>query len=171
MSGLTRRRVTGIWWALTIGLVLALSLAAAASAQSPIVNRVSVGGPDACAFFGFPHPGCDANFSLSAKRYADGTASGQYTDRFAKGDGFHAVIDCLVVVGNTAWISGVITHGTAGGTDLAGLPVATRVQDNGTSAKDPSDKISFSVIGDPRPCTAMLPYVLFDAPDGQVKVS
>lgn len=169
MSGLTRRRLA-VWSALTMVLVLALVLTAVASAGSPIVNRVHAGGPDACEAIGFPHPGCDGNFSLSAKRYTDGSASGQYTDRFARGDGFHAVIDCLVVVGNDAWVSGVITHGTLGGVDLAGLPVATRVRDNGTSANDPADQISFSFIGDARPCTTMVLYPLLAAPDGQVKV-
>lgn len=154
--------------------VLALLLVTAASAvDSPIVHRVSVGGPDACTGLGFPHPGCDANFSLTAKQYADGSASGQWTDRFSQangGGGFHAVIDCVNVIGNTAWVSGVITHGTFAGQDLTGLPVVTRVRDNGTSANDPPDQISFSFIGNPTPCTVPLNYVLLAAPQGQVKV-
>jgi hypothetical protein len=163
------------FFAFAFALVLALMLVTAASATSPIVHRVSVGSPDACAAFGFPHPGCDANFSLTAKQYADGSSSGQYTDRASQangGGGFHAVIDCVSVVGNDAWVSGVITEGTsATGTDLTGLPVATRVRDNGTSAKDVPDQISVSSVGHrAHSCTEQFDYPLFDAPQGQVKV-
>ena len=165
-------------------LTLALMLVTAASAvQGPIVHRVSVGGPDS---FG---PGGDANFSLSAREYADGSVSGQYTDRFAQaigGGGFHAVIDCLSISddGNEAWVGGVITKGTfpdfpepGDVFDLTGVRVVTRVRDNGTSAKDPPDQISLSVFfidGDPTPCTDQpteSPFFdLFDVPQGQVKV-
>jgi hypothetical protein len=156
---------------LTMAVALALMLTTMASAASPVVHRVSAGGPDACIAFGFEHPGCDGNFSLHATQYADGSVKGQYTDRFARGNGFHAVIDCLSVVGNDAWVSGVITSGTFDGIDLAGLPVATRVRDNGTSANDPADQISFSFLGDATPCTVNVPYPLLDTPQGQVKVS
>jgi len=69
-------------------------------------------------------------------------------------------------------VSGVITSGTFDGFDLTGLFVAARVQDNGTSANDPADKISFSIITfDPEPpCTDHIPYDLLDAPEGQVVV-
>ena len=174
MFRITRKRLAGISSALTI--VLALVLATTASAGGRVAHRVSAGGPDACMFFGFEHPGCDGNYSLVAHKYADGSVSGQYTDRFARGDGFHAVIDCLSVVGNDAWVSGVITHGsftdpdTGEVFDLAGLPVATRLRDNGTSANEPPDQITFSFLGDPTPCTAQTPSQLFDAPEGQVRV-
>ena len=105
--------------------------------DGPVVHHVSVGTPDACVALGFEHPGCDANFSLVANQDADGDVSGQYSDRFANGDGFHAVVDCLVVIGNDAWISGVITQGRIDGIDLAGLDVLARVRDNGTSQNDP----------------------------------
>jgi hypothetical protein len=157
---------------------MALILTTMAWATGPVVHRVSAGGPDACVAFGFTHPGCDGNFSLSAREYADGSVSGQYTDRFANGDGFHAVIDCLVVEGNRAWISGVITSGrftdpvTGEVFDLAGLFVLTSVQDNGTSANDPVDQISFSFINfEPIPCTEKPDLDLLDAPEGQVKVT
>ena len=174
MFRITRKRVAGISSVFTVALVLVLG--PAAFATGPVVHQVNAGGPDACVFFGFLHPGCDGNFSLVAHEYADGSVSGQYTDRFAQGDGFHAVIDCVSVVGNDAWVSGVITQGTFTDPDtgeefdLAGLPVATRVRDNGTSANDPADQISFSFLGDPTPCTEHAPYQLFDAPEGQVRV-
>jgi hypothetical protein len=133
---------------------------------------VNAGGPDACIAFGFEHPGCDGNFSLVAKEYADGSVSGQFTDRFANGNGFHAEIDCLVVNGNEAWISGVITEGKFDDFDFTGLSVNTRVRDNGTSANDPADQISISWIGDDFTCKDQRADVLslFDTPEGQVKV-
>jgi hypothetical protein len=94
MFGITRRRLAGILSALTMTLVLVLILATTVSATGPIVHRVHAGGPDACEeLFGLP-PGCDANFSLVAIQYADGSVKGQWTDRWPQGDGFHAVIDC-----------------------------------------------------------------------------
>jgi hypothetical protein len=170
----TRKRVAGISSVITMAFVLVLGPAALAT--GPVVHHVTAGGPDACVFFGFEHPGCDGNFSLVANEYADGSVSGQYTDRFARGDGFHAVIDCVSVVGNEAWVSGVITQGTFTDPDtgeefdLTGLPVATRVRDNGTSGNEPADEISFSFIGDPTPCTDQAPYPLNEAPEGQVRV-
>ena len=176
MFRISRKRLAGISSALA--LVLALLLATTASAGGPVVHHVSVGSPDACIAFGAEHPGCDGNFSLTATISADGSMSGQYTDRFARGDGFHAVIDCVSVLGNEAWVSGVITHGrftdpdTGEVFDLTGLPIATRVRDNGTSANDPADQISFSVIGEgfAVPCTDHPDYPLFDTPQGQVVI-
>ena len=140
--------------------------------KGPVVHQVKAGGPDACIALGFEHPGCDANYSLVANQYADGSVSGQYTDRFANGDGFHAVVDCLSVSGNDAWISGVITHGRIGDVDLAGLEVLTRVRDNGTSANDAPDQISFSFIDTVLPdCTTQPDLPLLDTPQGQVMVS
>ena len=173
MFRITRKRWAGFSAALALVSALALMLVTASSADSPIAHRVHAGGPDACvSLLGADHPGCDANFSLTATLLTDGTARGQYSDRFANGDGFHAVIDCVSVSGNTAWVSGWVTHGTVGGFDLSGLPVATRVQDLGTSAKDPPDKISLSFVTFASvPCTLRIPYVLGDAPEGQVSVS
>ena len=178
MSRMIHGRLVRVSSALTFGAAVALILATMASATSPIVNRVSVGTPDACLGLAGTHPGCDGNFSLTAIKRADGSVSGQYTDRFARGDGFHAVVDCLVVDGNQAWVSGVITHGrftdpdTGEVFDLAGLYVFTRVQDNGRSANDPPDQISFSFFDtEPIPCTEMFDVDLLYAPEGQVTVT
>jgi hypothetical protein len=172
MLRITRKRVVATTSALTVSVASILVGATMAWASGPVVHHVTVGTPDACVALGFEHPGCDANFSLVANQYADGDVSGQYTDRFANGDGFHAVVDCLVVVGNDAWISGVITHGRIGDIDLAGLEVLTRVRDNGTSQNDPADQISFSFIDVDLPdCTEQPDLPLFDTPQGQVRVS
>jgi len=137
-----------------------------ASQGSGVVHRVSVGGNDLDEA-----ENTDANFSLIAIEYGDGSVSGQWTDQFGQQEGgFHAEINCLHVVGNQAWVSGVITSGSVPGFDFTGLPVAARVSDNGTSANDPPDQISFSFIGNPFPCTAQRPFVLRDMTDGQVSV-
>jgi len=168
MFGITRKRTTVVLMALTFMLVLVLMLAATASAagKGPVVHRVSVGGPDACAADGL-QPGCDANWSLVVIEYADGSVSGQFIDRW----GIHATIDCLSVDKNNAWVSGVITQGYR-----AGQPVSARVRDNGTSANDPPDEISFSHPGEgweghPHgTCDEQLGYELFEVPQGQVVV-
>jgi len=143
-----------------------------ASARGPVVHRVTVGGPDACVGFG-AKPGCDANFSMVAKEYADGSVNGQWTDRFSQafgGGGIHVSVNCLVVSGNEAWISGVDSKEPGGFAEWT-----TMVRDNGTSANDPADQIGFSLpsffIGD---CNAQFDFdgngILFDAPQGQVVV-
>ena len=167
----SRTHLAGVGSAIVISAVLSLLIASTVVASGPaVVHRVSAGGPDACAGLG-DKPGCDGNFSLVATQYADGTASGQYTDRFARGGGIRGVIDCVRVVGNDAWISGWIASGRAGDNDLAGLPFTTRVQDNGTSALQAPDRISSSHTGDDTPCTDLVPWDLFDMPQGQVIVN
>ena len=129
-----------------------------------VVNRVSVGGPDFCG----ATPGCDANFSLSARIYSDGSVRGQWNDtlngRSDPAIPVHIAIDCLVVDGNDAWVSGLITT-----KEFAGIPVFARVRDNGTSANDPPDQISFQFEGE-TPCTARPNLALFDLDDGQVTI-
>src|SRR4051795_4205385 len=103
----SRKHIVRVTRALGI-VALTLAMATPVAANGPaVVHRVSAGGPDQCSGLGV-HPGCDGNYSLVATRYADGSASGQYTDRFGRIGGIRGVVDCLVVVGNDAWISGWI---------------------------------------------------------------
>jgi hypothetical protein len=133
------------------------------SARGPAVHRVSAGGADQIA------PGVDANWSLIAFQYADGTASGQWSDQFGHGNGgFHAVVECLNVVNNEAWVSG-----TARGGDFDGRRWMAHMRDNGTSAKDPEDEISFSWLTLPNSnvdCRAPFPMPLTPRSGGQVKI-
>ena len=155
-----------------VALIVGVALATAAWAGGRILHRVSVGGPDACEALGLGGPGCDANYSLHAIQFDDMTVNGHLTDQFGHGNGgFHAVIDCLAVNGTDAWVSGIITHGNLiGFGDLTGLPVITRVRDNGTSKKDPPDQLGFSRINVATSCEEMPDDPLLDMPDGQVKV-
>ncbi|HET9157796.1 MAG TPA: hypothetical protein VFN91_14080, partial [Myxococcaceae bacterium] len=82
----------------------------------------------------------------------------------------HAQIDCLVVDGNEAWVSGIITSGTFNGADLTGLSVVARIQDNGKSANDPPDAISASFIAIAPVCTDRPNLPLNPMTDGQVTV-
>ena len=149
-------------------------------AQSQIVNFVHAGGSD----IEDPRipgtgPGFDKNYSLLAFKFADGTASGKLVDRYAGGRlGLKADIDCVHVVGNMAWVSGVITQGRtldADGNpvDITGYYVRTRVQDNGDNS-DPAnpDRVSFTQFRNTAPfvCSAMFMPTLWDMPGGQVTV-
>jgi hypothetical protein len=150
----------------SLALALSALLVSAAARADGVLHAVSVGGPDQD-----PTGHTDANFSLVAIQYGDGHASGQWTDQFGQGQGgIHVAVNCVFVAGNQAWISGIITQGNFNGADLSGLPVITRVQDNGVSANDPPDAISFSFIGNANPCTAAPPLPLIPMTDGQVEV-
>jgi hypothetical protein len=157
--------------ALTLGVVMAL--ATAAWGNGGILHRVSVGGPDVCEALG-ARPGCDANASLIAIQFYDGTIIGEAVDQWGHGDGgTHAVVDCLAVSDNMAWISGVFTNEGNQGADFA-----IQVVDNGTSANDPPHRISATFHGDFGGLTCEDFIVLFPDPDeltnamprGQVKV-
>lgn len=140
--------------------------------RGPIMHHVNVGGNDACEAWGLP-PGCDENFSLSARMHADGSVNGQWQDTFAGDEGIHVAIDCLIVVDNTAVIGGYITEGISGGVDVSGQYAVTAVVDNGTSNNDTPDQISYSWF--PFDNCSNYPIEVFDGflfnmPRGQVKV-
>jgi hypothetical protein len=137
-----------------------------ASQGNGVVHRVTVGGHDADIF---GHT--DANFSLVAIEHGNGDVTGQWTDQFGQGDGgIHVEVNCLRVIGNNAWVSGIVKSGNFNGVDVTGQPVITRVADFGTSNDDPPDAISFSFIGLAIPCTAAPQLPLLPMTDGQVKV-
>jgi hypothetical protein len=130
-------------------------------AAGGVVHRATAGSHDLVP------PGVDANYSLVAIEHADGRITGQFTDRFAQGGGFHARVTCLSVLGNTAWVGGIITTPE----ELEGEPVVTAVQDNGTSANEPPDMITFSFIGAPdQLCLTRPPVPFFPIQGGEVKV-
>ena len=141
----------------------------ASTAQAQVIHRAHAGGPDICESQDNPI-GCNANFSLVALEMANGRIKGQFTDQFGGGDGFHAVIDCLVVDGQDAWVSGWVTSGSLSDLDLEGFPVWAQVVDMGTSQNDTPDRISFSFIGSFIPCTEKPQGGTFAVPQGQVRV-
>ncbi len=145
------------------------SIRADAQGANAVIHRVSVGGSDQDATLN-----TDANFSLVAIQKGDGSVSGEWSDQFGQGQGGVQVdVNCLVVVGNQAWIGGIIRSGSTGvgGVDLSGLPALTRVADNGVSANDPPDAISFTFIGRAVQCTAQPNLPLLAMTGGQVTVN
>ena len=144
-------------------------ISASSTSNNGVVHRVSVGGSDQDATLN-----TDANFSLVALDQGDGRISGEWSDQFGQGQGgVHVDVNCLLVVGNQAWIGGIIRSGSTGqgGVDLSGLPALTRVADLGKSANDPADAISFTFIGLAVQCTAAPNLPLLAMTGGQVTVN
>ena len=140
-------------------------------ANAQLVHHVSLGGADICEASGLP-TGCDANFSLVANEFADGSVGGQWQDTLVGGgEGIHVAVDCLNVVGNGAVIGGVITHGTSLGVDVSGQRALTAVVDNGTTSNDTPDQLSFSFFPTGG-CGTLVPtnFPLNNLGRGQVKV-
>jgi hypothetical protein len=106
-----------------------------------VVHRISAGTPDQCVALGY-WPGCDANWSLVALQFDDGTVTGQFTDRWAGAQGVQGEVTCLVVDGNEAWVSGTAWYFVRG--KVFEFPFFVKVVDNGNSANDPSDEISYT---------------------------
>jgi hypothetical protein len=139
------------------------------SAQAQVIQKVSAGGADIVLV----PPGGDANFSLNAVKLANGTVKGQYEDVLKGGlqPGIHARVTCLSVRGNQAWVSGVITHTPPGQEAFIGSGVATRLEDNGTSADEPTDRLSFTFYPmSPDICNFQPDFPLFDVNNGQIKI-
>jgi len=134
---------------------------------NPVVQRVTVGGADATLF---GPPGSDANFSLIAVERADGTVTGQLHDSWSKNSGFHAVIDCLSVDGNDAWVSGTVTKSVAPA--FVGRTVNIQVRDGGDAGED---MITFATFFLPVTCVDQFAFEdigwLFPVNNGQVKVN
>lgn len=166
---------------LVVGAGVALTTTMPVRAQAQIVNFVSAGGSD----INDPDldgsgPGFDKNYSLVAFKFADGTARGLLIDRNAGGGGLglRADIDCVHVVGNTAWISGIVTQGQFIDLDgnvisEVGWYVRTRVQDNGhNKGQGEPDRISFTQVRRSAPfvCSNMFQLAFWDMPGGQVTV-
>jgi len=127
---------------------------------------VSVGSADI-----LPPPGSDANFSLVANQRGDGTVQGEWHDQFAGGSFVHIDVTCLAVDGNDAWVSGLIKVASPDLAFLVGLPAITQVRDNGTSANDPPDQVSFTNGAESADdCLDQPELPLFDLINGQAKV-
>lgn len=112
-------------------------------ARGPVTHHVTLGGADICEAVNQP-TGCDANFSLVATEYADGTVRGQWHDQFSGGRGVHVDITCLAVNGNEAVVGGIVKNSTSSVFEI-GDSVLTAVVDNGTSRLDPPDELGFTL--------------------------
>jgi len=140
-------------------------------------HMLHVGGNDACESFGL-EPGCDANYSASAVQFSDGSVTGQFMDRFAGVNGMHGNIECLFIYNNRAFVAGTTTSEFR-----AGVAFYAAAEDNGTSSKDPVDRITGTffafnlnaqeicdlVAQDPSEIDFIWDF-LVDYPRGQVKI-
>lgn len=85
------------------------------------------------------------SFSFSALKHADGYVTGQFQlNNRAKDVAAQGSVTCLVIVGNQAWVGGVVEQVRAGeSTSIAvGQARAWLAIDNGEGAADEPDRIS-----------------------------
>ena len=154
---------------LRIGVVVMTLLVAAfflvgSTAYAAKAAKVRVGGPDLLG------PGGDGNYSLIAQIDAAGNVSGQWQDAFTQNPGFHINVTCLTVVGNTAWVGGVIDQ--ASNPALIGVQARTMVVDGG-QPNGGGDTISFTFIfpnGGAPDCAAQPAFPQTTLPQGQVDI-
>jgi hypothetical protein len=82
-------------------------------------------------------------FSFSARKYADGTSTGQLQLRSPEFDVVvHLELNCLRVVGNRAHMSGVITRTSNTAEAFVGERNRLVVEDNGEGPAAPPDRVS-----------------------------
>jgi hypothetical protein len=138
-----------------------------------VMHRVSVGGADVRKAGG--EKPADANLSLVAIMRSDGSVKGEWQDSFGKLWTLHMNVDCLNVVGNEAWVSGVVRRFSIA-PEFAGRAAIIRVADNGVSRNDPADqasKIEVEGAGEPLEsydCLEAPDLELLDMVNGQVTV-
>ena len=109
--------------------------------------------------------------AFTARIDADGNASGQaeFQLRFIDAT-VHAVVNCLEVVGNDAWIGGTITRSSNPSVVGEGLDIVFRVQDNGEGDGPPADMTSQLVWGAVPSCNTRPPLGLIGWTHGNVQV-
>jgi hypothetical protein len=123
----------------------ALLLAAAGpAAAAGVLHSVHVGSPDLCTFGG-AQPGCDGNWSVTALKFDDGTVRGEFIDRWTEGVGVKGKVNCLIVDGNRAWMSGTGYFYDNGRVTEGAFAISAK--DNGVSVGDTPDLISTTLIG------------------------
>jgi len=107
------------------------------SVAGPVVEAVSGSG-----HFSLPGDGTWRTFSFAALRGADGSVDGNFHLRTHVPGGGAKVsgrIVCFSIVGNEAWLAGVIEKAVG---PAAGTTVGWRVVDNGEGSAVPPDRIT-----------------------------
>jgi hypothetical protein len=83
------------------------------------------------------------NFSYTARTYSDGSVKGEaQLDNRSLDLRSHFALDCLVVSGNTAYMSGVVTEST--NPAYIGTVWDFAVRDNGEGSAAPTDQITLA---------------------------
>jgi hypothetical protein len=86
-------------------------------------------------------------FTFDAVRHPDGTVSGE-AELFNRRTGFlaNAELICMTVIGNRAWMGGIIKH--SGGGFCDGTNMYFNVQDNGEGPERQTDLVSLAAVCD-----------------------
>ena len=93
------------------------------------------------------------------------TSAGRETD-------IHIAVDCLVIMGNQAWASGIVTRRVTNGIPQpTGTHVQWRVQDNGEGANSPPDLGSVLFNSTPQGCRFRLNLPMTPTASGNIQVS
>lgn len=112
----------------------------------PVFSAGGNSGPSANGAGHFDILGDLRTFSFHANEAKDGSVSGQAQIHNRNQDvASHIVVNCLRVVGNTAYVSGVISKSS--NTLLEGTGAVWSVRDNGEGANAPPDRISLAFVG------------------------
>jgi hypothetical protein len=100
----------------------------------------AAGNPSASGYIDLPEDTVHFDeYSFAAIQHQDGTVTGQAEILLQpENERIHVAIDCMTIVGNTANISGIITH--PGGVFTEGSRVMFTVKDNGEGANSPPDE-------------------------------
>lgn len=94
-------------------------------------------------------PGVLRTFSFTARQLRDGRIEGEYENHNRLGGATnHGDIDCMVITGNSAVLSGPIRRHTNPLFE-EGFVTVFRVEDNGEGANDPPDQVSVLQIHPP----------------------
>jgi hypothetical protein len=168
MTATSRRSLPRICaYALSASAVI---ITAASLATAPA--GASTNEPSATGSGHFTLAGELRTFTFNAVTHTDGTVTGEaQLDARATGFSEHLQIDCLQVIGNTAYMSGTITRSSR--EDFVGGTGVFSVQDNGEGNNNNEDQISLlHSLLEPAPGQCELEHRLPDQPieEGNVQV-
>lgn len=128
--------------ALLLLLLAALPIAVLLARPAPAVPNSVVASAAGSGHMVRPD-GTFRSFSFAATKYADGTVTGQVQLNSRGFDVFvHISVDCLRVEGNTAYMSGHLTHVSDPEQGFVGELNRWAVQDNGEGPSAPPDLVS-----------------------------
>jgi hypothetical protein len=117
---------------------------AAATLLGFIARSAMANGPQASGHGNLTTGGELRTFSFTAITQSDGSVTGEAELKSrASGTVIHAHLDCLTVVGNQAYIGGIVTKAT--NPAFVGKPAVFTVIDHGEGASAPPDELSLFV--------------------------